>query len=137
MPYDTWQEALAGLVREKGLQDTELGELSKRASGNGSPSLSGPAGVPGPLTHVSETLDLLQIDAFPTPADLSRVYRGLVSDISLLWSGELEAEFIVTASFDSETASVLLESLSGVDGLKDMDALGYCLTIQRKGPRST
>ena len=32
MTYETWQEALAGLVKEEGLEETELGDISKRAS---------------------------------------------------------------------------------------------------------
>ena len=29
--YSTWQEALAALVKENGLQDSELGDISRRA----------------------------------------------------------------------------------------------------------
>lgn len=29
--YDTWQEALAAVVKKHGLEDSELGDLSKKA----------------------------------------------------------------------------------------------------------
>jgi len=31
MAYDSWADALAALVRRKGLENTELGEISRRA----------------------------------------------------------------------------------------------------------
>jgi len=96
MIHDTWQEALEAMVKEKGLEDSELGDISKRASESGYPSSNGIAGAPGRLTHVSEILDPHQIDAFTTQGDGSRDFRARKSATSSQSNGDSGEESIPT-----------------------------------------
>ena len=122
MTYDTWQEALAGLVKEEGLEETELGDISKRALASGSRSSNGIAGAPGPSTPALGTLGRLQIDVSSIPDGGSNTYQGQLRHISLLWRQDEAAEYMLTVCFDSKTAGRLKENLSGSLGDADMAA---------------
>ena len=137
MSYLTWQEALAGLVSEKGLQDTELGDISRIASANGYRGLNGPVGALGHLTHVSEILAQARIDACTTRVDGSNTFQGRLLGISSRWREDGVVVYTLTASFDSRTSSRLGESLCGDHGMLGTDGAEYSLTIVREGPLST
>lgn len=111
MSYDTWQEALAGLVKDKGLEDSELGDISKRASAPGSTDSRGTVGARGPLTHVSEILGLHRTDVSTTRDDGLNTYQGQCRAISSRSRGARGEGFTLTVYFDSKTSSRLKESL--------------------------
>ena len=102
--------------------------------GVGCPNSSGTAGAPGRLTRVSEILGPVPVDVSITPDAGWNTFQGHVWDISLRSSEGPEDGFILMAYFDFETASRLLESRSGKDGMIASDGVRYLLTIQRVEP---
>jgi len=166
MSYPTWQEALAALVKEKGLEDSELGDIvrrverySKKVSDPGSPNSIGPVGARGrseSLTRVADTPffkvvdglvrpgnggsdrpDRARNDASPSPVDGSNTYQGRTSVISWRSSGPGEDEFTVTVCFDSRTASRLKESLFGPVGIPASGGVTYSRMTLTLEPFST
>jgi len=137
MSHERWQDALAALVQRHGLRDTELGDTSRRASGNGYRSSSGIVGALGPLTPDSETPDPLQIGVFSTPDVGLSPFRGRMWLTSSQLREVLGGVFTVTVCLDSETALRLHEGLSLMGGEGDTDAVGFYLTIRKEGQRST
>jgi len=103
----------------------------------GSQNFHGTAGAPGRLTHVSEILGPVPIDVSITPAVGLSKFQGRVWDISLRSSEGPGDGFILMAYFDFETASRLLASRCGKDGMIASDAVRYSLTIVREAPRTT
>jgi len=106
-------------------------------SGHGSPNSPGTAGAPGRLTHVSEILDPLQIDAFTTRGNGSILYRGLASGISWPSSVEPEGACILMVSFDSLTLRRLKEHLCGVPGKIATDVVACSPMTLSVAPRTT
>ena len=105
--------------------------------GNGCPGSNGTAGAPGRLTHVMETLDPLQIDAFTTPEDGLNTYQGRITAISLPSSGDEGDEYTLTVSFDHQTSLRLRGRAFGHPGSRDTEGAGYSLTIVRGEPPTT
>ena len=103
----------------------------------GSPSSHGIAGAPGRLTHVSETLDPRQIDAFSTPDDGSNTFRGHLQGISSRLNEGLEVGYILTVYFDFVTASRLKENLCFNRGAFATDGIEFSRMIVTLEPRST
>jgi len=101
------------------------GEPYATASGNGSVNSHGTAGALGRLTDDSDQMDPRPIGAYFIPATGSRIFRGRLSGISSPLRKGQEDEFILTAYFDSETASLLNESRFSNLGKSATDGIGY------------
>lgn len=138
MRYQTWQEALAGMVREAALDpNSELARLSRAAtslssdepSESGYPDTDGIAGAPGPLMSASGWTDPRQVVVCTTPENGLNTFQGQIQDISLLWKGDVVVECTLMVSFDSPTGSRLLEKLSIKGGKFDMGDAEYSVTI--------
>jgi len=159
MNYD-WREALAALVkRQDRLEDSELAEISKRASETGSPSSLGIVGVPGrseietradgmtgwsdaeeAARGLSEALgrrDHLRNVASRTLADGSNSFQGVVTGILYASKEPLGDEFTLTVYFDSRTGSRLGESLYGRAGSGAMDDVPFTPMTLILEPRTT
>jgi hypothetical protein len=121
MSYDTWQDALAGIVKEQGLERQELGEISRRALAIGSTNSHGTVGAHGRLTSVSEILAQAQIDVCTTPDDGLNTYQGQALGISSPSKEERGVGFTLTVFFDSKTASRLNEDLCSPVGKNATD----------------
>ena len=135
MTYDSWQEALVGMVKEKGLEGSELAEISARASENGSARSNGPVGARGPLTLVSEILAPPPTDVSTTPEDGSNTFQGHVWAISCRSKGALGDAFTLTVCFDSKTATRLHEKVFGPGGRSDTeDAEFFPMTLILEPP---
>ncbi len=95
----------------------------------GSKTTPGTAGAPGRLTHVSEILDPLQIDAFITRDDGLKDYPGRVTGILSRSSEGPGGEYTLTVCFDSLTDSRLRESHFGLPGINATVGVGFSLTM--------
>jgi len=137
MSYATWQEALEALVKREGLEKSEVGRLSGRASGTGSPSLNGTVGALGPSMSDSETPDPLRNGASSTPDDGSRDFRGRLTGILSRWKEDEGDGFILMVSFDSRTAARLREKAFGLHGSHGTGAVECSLTIMDGEPPTT
>ena len=136
MSYETWQEALAALVKRQDLQETELGRLSAQASGTGSPDTSGTVGAPGHLTHVLETLDQALRGVSFTREGGSRIFQGRLLDISSLSRGGEGGVYTLMVSFDYLTRRRLEGIPSGDPGIFDT-AVAECSATIVTGVRPT
>ena len=112
-------------------------EPSKKASETGSKPLSGTAGVPGRLTHVSETLALLRSVASSTPEDGLNTFQGRLQGISSRLNAGPEEGYILTVYFDSQTSQRLRESLSGFLGNSGTVPVGSSITMVLEEPPTT
>ena len=127
------EEVVRGMTRVAIINRLEDLQAQLRRLGSnwvdGYPNSSGTAGARGRLTHVSEILDPLPIDAFTTRDDGLNTYPGFLRAISSQWSGLEVGEFTLMASFDLATYSRLSDALSGNRGSAAMDDALCSLTI--------
>lgn len=98
-------------------------------SGIGSDPSHGIAGARGRLTHVSEIVDQVLIDASTTPDDGLNTFQGHLVGISSPSSEVQGAEFTLMVYFCSLTRQRLKERLSGIRGKNSMDGVRSWDTI--------